>query len=144
MCGPLNRKEYLCNNCKNGYGPPVIAESALCTNVCHLCKDTWKYLLLYLSLNFIPLTAFYLLILVFQVRLTSAPMMCFIMYSQLIVLGFYEECGVAPVNSIFSQMKFTDNGNTLRTATKILLTLYGVFNLDFFTMYCLRFVSIAS
>ena len=129
MCGPLNRKDYLCNNCKNGYGPPVIAESASCANVCYLCKDTWKNLLLYLSLKFFPLTVFYLLILVFQVRLTSAPMMCFIMYSQLVVLAFYEECGV---NSVFSQIKFMDNGNTLRTGTKILLTSYGIFNLDFF------------
>ena len=42
MCGPLNRKDYLCNNCKNGYGPPVIAESVSCANVCYLCKNTWK------------------------------------------------------------------------------------------------------
>ena len=107
MCGPLNRKDYLCNNCKNGYGPPVISESASCANVCYLCKDTWYYLMLYLSLNFIPLTAFYLLILVLQVQLTSAPMTCFIMYSQLMVLAFYEECGLTSANSVsvFSQIK---------------------------------------
>ena len=134
MCGPLNREDYLCNKCKSGYGPPVISESASCANVCYLCKDSWilKHLLLYLSLTFIPLTLFYLLILVFQIRLTSAPMTCFIMYSQLVVLGFYEECGLKPSDSIFSQIKFTANGNALRTGTKILLTLYGVFNLDFF------------
>ena len=34
MCGPLNRKDYLCNNCKNGYGPPVMSESASCVNMC--------------------------------------------------------------------------------------------------------------
>ena len=135
MCGPLNRKDYLCNKCKSGYGPPVISESASCANVCYLCKDTWipKDLLLYVFLNFIPLTLFYLLILVFQIRFTSAPMECFIMYSQLVVLGFYEECGLElTTDSIFSQMKFTENGNTLRIGAKILLTLYGVFNLDFF------------
>ena len=75
----------------------------------------------------------YLLILVFQVRLTSAPMTCFIMYSQLVVLIFYEVCGVEPSTSesVFNQIKFIDNGNTLRIGTKILLTLYGIFNLDF-------------
>ena len=92
-----------------------------------------KDLLLYLSLNFIPLTLFYLLILVFQLRLTSAPMTCFIVYSRLVVLGFYEECGLdSTTDSTFSRIKFTENGNTLRTGAKILLTLYGVFNLDFF------------
>ena len=134
MCGPLNREDYLCNKCKSGYGPPVIFESASYANVCYLCKDSWilKNLLLYLSLNFIPPTFFYFLILVFQIRLTSAPMTCFIMYSQLVVLGFYKECGLELSKTVFSQIKFTINGNTLRTGTKVLLTLYRVFNLDFF------------
>ena len=141
MCGPLNREHYLCNKCKSGYGPPVTSESASCANVCYLCNDsmTWipKDLLLYVSLNFIPLTLFYLLILIFQIRLTSAPMTCFIMYSQLVVLGFYEECGLesAISESVFSQIKFTDKGNTLRTGTKIILTLFAVFNLDFFSYF---------
>ena len=33
---------------------------------------------------------------------------------------------------MFSYITFTDSGTTLRTGTKILLTIYGVFNLDFF------------
>ena len=136
MCGPLNREDYLCNKCRSGYGPPMIFEPASCANMCYLCNDSWisRDLLLYVSLNFIPLTLFYLLTLIFQIRLTTAPMTCFIMYSQLVVLGFYEECGLESTISrtIFNQIKFTDKGNTLRTGTKIILTLYGVFNLDFF------------
>ena len=99
--------------------------------MCYLCKDTWRDLLLYLSVKFISLTMFYLLILVFQIRLTSAPMTCFIMYSQLVVLAFYEECGVKLGTTLVSQIKFDAEG-TLRTGTKILLTIYGMFNLDFF------------
>ena len=139
MCGPLNREDYLCNKCKHGYGPPVISESASCIDMCYLCKGTWitKGFLLYLAVKFIPLTLFYLLILIFQIRLTSAPMTCFIMYSQLVVLAFYKECGLGSTisESVFSQIKFADKGNTLRTGTKILLTLYGVFNLDFFSYF---------
>ena len=139
MCGPLNREDYLCNKCKCGYGPPVISESASCIDMCYLCKGTWitKGFLLYLAVKFIPLTLFYLLILIFQIRLTSAPMTCFIMYSQLVVLAFYEECGLGSDTSehVFSQIKFADKGNTLRTGTKIILTLYGVFNLDFFSYF---------
>ena len=131
MCDPLNRKDYMCGKCKNGYGSAVTYQSVSCASMCYLCKNTWSDLLLYLSVKFIPLTAFYLLILVFQVRLTSAPMTCFIMYSQLIVMAFYEECGLKLGNSLISQIKFDAEG-TLRTGTKILLTLYSVFNLDFF------------
>ena len=68
-------------------------------------------------------------------------MTCFIMYGQLVVLGFYDECGLS--ESVFSQIKFTDRGNTLRTGTKIILTLYGVFNLDFFN-YVLPLFCISS
>ena len=140
MCGPLNREDYLCNKCKRGYGPPVISESASCIDTCYLCKGTWitKGFLFYLAVKFIPLTLFYLLILIFQIRLTSAPMTCFIMYSQLVVLAFYDKCGLS--ESVFSQIKFTNMGNTdLRTGTKILLTLYGVFNLDFFSYFLPQF-----
>ena len=98
--------------------------------MCYLCKDTRYNLLLYLLLQFILITVFCLLILIFQVRLTSAPMTCFIMYSQLMVMAFYKECVLQ--STLLSRIKFTDSGTTLRTGTKILLTIYGVFNLDFF------------
>ena len=134
MCGPLNREDYLCSKCKSGYGPPVISESASCVDMCYLCKDTWipKGFLLYLAVSFIPLTLFYLLILVFQVRLTSAPMTCFIMCSQLMVMAFYAGSDHRSLESVVNQIKVTDNGKTIRISTKILLTFYGVFNLDFF------------
>ena len=134
MCGPLNRKGYRCSECINGYGPTIISEPASCSNMCYLCKHTWYNLLLYPLVQFLPLTVFYLLILVFQVRLTSAPMTCFIMYSQLIVMAFYEECDHQSTysTSLLSQIKLTDAGNTIRVGTKILLIIYGVFNLDFF------------
>ena len=91
-CGPMNRMYDTCIDCKNGYGPAIIPEPASCSNMCYICKDTWYKLLLYLLIQFIPITVFCLLILAFQIRLTSAPMTCFIMYSQLIVLALYEDC----------------------------------------------------
>ena len=103
--------------------------------MCYLCKDTWipKGILLYLAVSFIPLTLFYLLILIFQVRLTSAPMTCFIMYSQLMIIVFCTVSGPGQsLESVISRIKFTDNGKNFRISTKILLTFYGVFNLDFF------------
>ena len=130
MCGPLNRKGYLCGECKSGYGPGPFVTS--CTNVCHFCQDTWHEIILYLALEFIPITIFYLLILIFQIRLTSAPMTCFIMYSQLIVLGFYKDCASQWAPSFFSEIKYGYYSGTLRMGTKSLLTVYGVFNLDFF------------
>ena len=132
MCGPLNRRDYLCGECRSRYGPAAFLTS--CTNVCYYCRDSCYDIILYISLEFIPITIFYLLVLVFQIQLTSAPMSCFIMYSQLIVLAFYEECASKSVPTLFSPVKFTDKEGTLRIGTKIFLALYGMFNLDFFRL----------
>ena len=35
MCDPLNRKNYLCSDCKSGYGRAIISESAPCVNECY-------------------------------------------------------------------------------------------------------------
>ena len=128
MCGPLNRKHYTCRECKHGYGPAIISAPALCSKMCYICEDTWYDLSFYLLLQFVPITVFCLLILVFQIRLTSAPMTCFIMYSQVVVLAFYEDCNsqyYTHSSKLLGQIKFTDSGKirTLRVGTKILLTI---------------------
>ena len=65
---------------------------------------------------------------VFQIKLTSAPMTCFIVYSQLIVMAFEAECADQVSTNLFSHVKFK-NGD-LQMETKFILTLYGIFNLD--------------
>lgn len=128
MCTPMHRKGYLCRECADGFGPSVV--SAYLGNVCCDCSKTptWYGVTLYLSLEFIPLTLFFLFLFVFRIRVTSAPMICFIMYSQLVSLAFHISVGN---DRLLSQVKLTKNG-TLRSISKIFLTLYGVFNLEFF------------
>ena len=52
--------------------------------MCQLYSDAWYGVPLYLILNFAPITLLYLIILVFQIRITSAPMPCFVMYAQIV------------------------------------------------------------
>ena len=126
MCGPLNRKGYLCSDCINGFGPSLsVIEDA---NYCFRCTDNWRGVMIYIILVFIPVTLFYLTILVFQIRMTSAPMPCFIMYSQLVVLLLSH-----PLDSSFEVMQtieFTNEGH-LRLVTRLILAFYGILNLDF-------------
>lgn len=129
ICGPLNRKAHLCSECKNGYGPAMVL--TMCTNVCYACSDNLHSVILYFLLELVPITAFYILILVLQIKLTSAPMTCFIFYSQLIVMAFDGECANKTSPNLFSHIKFRKNGD-LQMETKIILTLYGIFNLDSF------------
>ena len=57
-------------------------------------------------------------------------MICFIMYmySRLVILAFQNMIGN---DCLLSQVKFTKN-ETLRSISKVFLTLYGAFNLEFF------------
>ena len=125
MCGPLNRKGFLCGECSDGFGPSMILTA--CTDKCYNCYEAWHGMTLYLFLEFIPITVFYLFVLTFRVSVTSAPMTCFIMYSQLIIITFYYFWGEPPLD----QVQFTETGD-LNLVSKVILTLYGVFNLDFF------------
>ena len=125
MCAPLNRKGYLCSECKEGYGPSLVL--FMCSaNVCYQCNKSPYGIILYLLVEILPITILYLVILIFHIRLTSAPMTCFIVYSQLIVYALNKSCSELLLNKI----EFVHKEGNIRTITKIILTAYGIFNLD--------------
>ena len=128
MCGPLNRKGYLCRDCIDGYGLAMTAFEH--PYDCYKCSGNWHGVILYLILELIPVTLFYLVVLVFQFRLTSAPMTSFIMYSQLIVIEFFYPWEDNYENNMTLNFLFTEAGN-LRAVNKLILVFYGIFNLDF-------------
>ena len=121
MCGPLNRKGLVCSECADGFGPSVTSFGYRCAN----CSDTWYRVPLFLILEFAPITVLYLVILVFQISITSAPMPCFIMYAQFIVIIFESN------SSLRVAKIFLTNSWDFRLDMQIILTLYGIFNLDF-------------
>ena len=81
MCGPMNRKGLLCRDCIDGFGPSVTSLGYKCSN----CTDAWYGIPLYLAVELVPITLFYLIILVFKIHLTSAPIVLFILYHQSIM-----------------------------------------------------------
>ena len=81
MCGPMNRKGFLCGDCIDGFGPSASSIGYRCSN----CTDVWYGVPLYLLLELLPVTIFYFTILVFPIPITYAPLPCFILYSQLIM-----------------------------------------------------------
>ena len=119
MCGPMNRKGLLCKDCIDGFGPSVTSLGYKCSN----CTDAWYGIPLYLAVELIPITLFYLIILIFKIHLTSAPMVLYIFYSQLV---YYE-------------ILFSKDGATERLLLDkenspfitCILLFYGIWNLDF-------------
>ena len=126
MCAPLHRSGFLCGNCKDSFGPSMSVMEH--TKQCYKCTNTWIGIVLYLFLEFIPITVLFAIILVFRIGVTSAPMTCFVMYSQMIIIECYSSW---PDDSNISSAMFTDMG-TLQTVSKVILTLYGTLNSEFF------------
>ena len=124
MCGPLNRKGLVCSECADGFGPSVTSFGYRCAN----CTDAWYGVPLFLFIKLLPITILYLVVLTFQISVTSAPMPCFIMYAQNITAVIcFNYHGWSLVTSIM----FKHNGN-LSMYVKIIDALYGVFHLEFF------------
>ena len=131
MCGPLNRKGLVCSECADGFGPSVTSFGYRCVN-CTQSKY-WYGIPLFLFITFVPITVFYIIVLVFQIKILSAPMPCFIMYSQFVVLVFDSD----------TYFSFTNSWN-ISLDIKIVLMVYGIFNLYFghhiniLPQYCLN------
>ena len=127
MCGPLNRKGLVCSECVDGFGPSVTSSVYKCAK----CTDAWYGVSLFLVVEFVPITVFYLIILVFQISVASAPMPCFVMYAQCVIVVFY--LCIYSDNDL-GKIVFDKDGH-LRLDMKIIHTIYGVLNLDFFRLF---------
>lgn len=127
MCGPMHRRGRVCSECKDGFG---LAVTSVGFNIqCSNCTNVWYAISLYLFLEFVPVTIFYLIILIFQVNITSAPMTCYIMYSQLVALWWSSAFDGEDFN--VSKQMFILNSHT-ELFRKIVLSMYDVWNLRFF------------
>ena len=143
MCGPMNRKDLVCSECADGFGPSVTSFGYKCAN----CSEMRYAVPLFLFLELAPLTIFYIICLAFQISVTSAPMPCLIMYAQLIVITFDSATSTTFVlRSLISKAKLD-----FKLDIKIPLLLYRIFNLEFghylLPPYCLssklKFIHIA-
>ena len=115
----MNRKGFLCEECIDGFAVSFTSMGHKCSN----CTDAWYGIPLYLLIELAPITVFYLIILIFQVHITSAPMTCLILccssLQYLLVNDRYP-----PVERIIPQYE----NNIL---FKINVFFYSLWNLDF-------------
>lgn len=128
MCGPLNRDGKVCSRCKEGYGhsPTSVGFDYF---ECSKCNGEWYGILLYLILEFLPITVFYLIILVLQVNIISAPMTTYIMFCQMIVVCF--DCRFSGSEVHIRETLFLINQHS-EWFFSVLMTLCDVWNLRFF------------
>ena len=118
VCEPFNRNGTLCGKCKDGFHPLAYSFDMSCVKCQHSKSNWWKFLLA----AFLPLTLFYLIILVFNVNITSSNLFGFVYYSQVVA---------TPAFARLIYLLTKDKPN-IRIPVKLIGLMYGIWNLDFF------------
>ena len=114
MCYLMHRQGPLCSECVDGYGLGL-------TETCSNCTGVWYGIPLYLITELFPITAFYFIILVLHVSLTSAPMTCYTFYSHVLFIEIINDHRL-PVGRIVHQLQGTN--------LSVLKVLFGAMNLE--------------
>ena len=118
-CGAFNRKGLLCSECYEGFGPVVYAFANECVK-CH--GSIFKRWALYLFVVLLPITIFYVIVIIFNIRATSPPFAVYVLVCQIF----------ATLDRIYfpGSTKFS-----IHDPSQVLLllahTVSGIWNLDF-------------
>ena len=124
FCAPLNRDGQLYKDCIDGFGPSIVSIGYACAN----CTDNNYGWMLYVLSELVPGTVFYFAVLTLRIRITSAPMNCFVLFSQIVVTVFNQY-------SWIHGALVSEQDTTSRAVFKVILTGYGFWNLDFFRYF---------
>ena len=125
-CASFNRQGTLCGQCLDGYTVPAYSYTLTCIR-CDRERENWG---LYIVFAFLPLTVFIIITLVFRINVLSPHLNMFVLSAQLVSTP-------ALVKIIFYYKK----SYGIEILMKIVLTLYGIWNLDFYGLFYLTFAS---
>ena len=119
LCSGLNRTGVMCNQCEKGLGTAIFSYSMQCLP----CMSSGLGWTLYVFLATFPTTILFLVVLIFQCRcITSGPMNFYIFMCQLIVSTLNNQPCIV---NFYTSPSFS-------FILSILVTIYGIWNLDFF------------
>ena len=127
LCNDTRRMGIICGQCQPGNAPAINSGTAGYATDCVPCdgqssKINWVY---YLLAIYVPLLVVFLVIIVFNIRLTTGPMNSFILFAQVIssTLDINQQ-GAAPLNVVY--------GKGTTAFEKSYQIPYNLFNLNLF------------
>jgi hypothetical protein len=124
MCGPYNREGLLCGKCIDGYGPPAYSLDLKCVNCSRF--STGFSIFLYLLIDIVPTTLFFVCSVIFRVNVTSGPLLGYFLFCQFyLLLGFYGSERSLYFASVYAS-------NTLKILYHVSRTLSEMWTLLFF------------
>ena len=117
-CGQTNRASSLCGKCKPGYSPLVYSYELKCMKCTGMTYNWIKYV----AVAYIPLTFFFLLVVIAGFSGTSPGVRSFISVSQ---------CIASPIN-VRAYLSVVENKSIFEPFTRAVVSIYSIWNLDFF------------
>ena len=119
-----SRDGQLCGSCRKGFSPPVYSYDWHCVNSSF--HDGYaQHWIKYIAVAYVPLTAFFLMVTVFHISAPSPSMNVFVLISQL---------ATAPVQMRILTDLLNYNKQYLQNAVQWGVSLYSIWNLDFFRL----------
>ena len=118
VCGYLNRRGRLCGACKENYYTPAYSYELKCIK----CTYEWFNLVRFIAEAFGPLTVFLFVILLFKISATSARYSTYVLFCQNLTIP----------SSVQVILRATEGHWFVSGLSKLFITLYSVWNLDFF------------
>ena len=119
FCASQNRQGVLCEECAEGFGVPLLTATYRCEN----CTEGYRGFVKYLALQFIPIAVLFLFFMLTQISVSKPPLSSFVLYCQFVALAY-------TTSDVSFRVLFEENA-AVWTVTRVMLTLYGVWNLDF-------------
>ena len=117
-CFPLKRTGQLCGDCIDNHAPPVYSYSIGCIK-CTKYSRNWLW---YIAVAFLPLTVFYVIIVIFRISAFTPKLRCYILVSQVVAMPGH----LRYLYTLEQNMK--TNNNVINVG----LSLFSIWNLDFF------------
>ena len=118
VCGYLHRAGRLCGKCAKGYHPPAYSYTLKCVK----CPNKWTNWVKFAAEAFGPLTVFLFIILLFRISATSARLSSYVLFCQNITIP----------SSVQVILLASSRNVFVSALSKFFITLYSVWNLDFF------------
>ena len=122
MCGHYNRRDLLCGRCIAGYGPMGYVLNLTCAN----CSGVPEHyaVTLYLVMQLIPVTVFFICVTIFNINITSGPLFGYIIFSQILLIFLKQNLYIYEYIHIHVSMH-------LQVMFKISVAIYQIWNLDY-------------
>ena len=122
MCGTYNRKGFLCAECIDGYGPAVYSLDRACADCSK--SSVVSGICLYFLVACLPITVFFICVVVFRLNITSGPMLGYVLFCQ----GF--TVAIERYMNIYFHIQ-SSISTPLRPFWKIFLTIFETWNMRF-------------